>query len=114
MLDSLHGDRGRLCKLLAAWRGEIVLSPRMNSRLLERGLRPQSGQDTDAAGGLSNRELQIFRLIGTGLNTGDIAAALNLSPKTVGAHRENIKTKLGLRTAAELEREAVLHVGRYG
>jgi DNA-binding NarL/FixJ family response regulator len=116
------GARGYLMKdeapdrLLAALdairRSEIVLSPQMNSRVIERHIRPQSGQD--AAEGLSNRELQIFRLIGKGLNTGDIAAELNLSPKTVGAHRENIKTKLGLRTAAELERKAVLHVERHG
>lgn len=103
---------GVLAALDAIRRGELVLSPRMNSWLLERRVRP--GGKVDAAEGLSNRELQIFRLIGTGLNTGDIAAELNLSPKTVGAHRENIKTKLGLRTAAELEREAVLHVERYG
>ena len=41
-----------------------------------------------------------------------IAAELGLSPKTVGAHREHIKTKLGLATAVELEREALLHVER--
>ena len=62
--------------------------------------------------GLSNREMQIFLLIGAGRSTGEIAAELGLSPKTVGAHREHIKTKLGLATAAELEREALLHVER--
>ena len=41
---------------------------------------------------------------------GDIR--VTLSPKTVGAHREKIKTKLGLETASELEREALLYVER--
>jgi DNA-binding NarL/FixJ family response regulator len=113
------GARGYLMKgaeldgvvqaLDAIMRGEIVLSPRMNARLLGRRLQREPG---GRYSGLSNREMQIFLLIGAGRSTGEIATELNLSPKTVGAHRENIKTKLGLATAAELEREALLHVER--
>lgn len=111
------GARGYLMKgeqldgvanaLAAILRGEIVLSPRMNARILAARLqRAEAERYAD----LSNREMQIFLLIGAGRTTGEIAAELCLSVKTVGAHRENIKTKLGLSTAAELEREAVLHV----
>jgi DNA-binding NarL/FixJ family response regulator len=100
---------GVLDALAAIMRGEIVLSPRMNARALTR--RFQGATDGPYAE-LSNREMQIFLLIGAGRTTGEIAAELNLSPKTVGAHREHIKTKLGLSTAAELEREALLHVER--
>ena len=113
------GARGYLMKgeqldgvanaLAAILRGEIVLSPRMNARILAGRLQRAA---TERYADLSNREMQIFLLIGAGRATGEIAAELCLSAKTVSAHRENIKTKLGLSTAAELEREAVLHVER--
>jgi DNA-binding NarL/FixJ family response regulator len=111
------GARGYLMKgaqldgiveaLDALMRGEIVLSPRMNAHILKRRFNQLPGERYSE---LSNREMQIFVLIGAGRTTGEIATELNLSPKTVGAHRENIKTKLGLATAAELERKAMLHV----
>jgi DNA-binding NarL/FixJ family response regulator len=113
------GARGYLMKgaeldgvvqaLDALQRGEIVLSPRMNTRILARRLQ---GGPAERYADLSNREMQVFMLIGAGMTTGQIAEALNLSPKTVGAHREKIKTKLGLETASELEREALLYVER--
>lgn len=113
------GARGYLMKgeqldgvanaLAAILRGEIVLSPRMNARILAGRLHRVAAE---RYADLSNREMQVFLLIGAGRTTGEIAAELCLSAKTVGAHRENIKTKLGLSTAAELEREAVLHVER--
>lgn len=95
----------------ALLRGEIVLSPRMNTRILARRLGREPGERYSD---LSNREMQIFLLIGAGMTTGQIAQDLNLSPKTVGAHREKIKTKLGLESASELEREALLYVERGG
>jgi len=111
------GARGYLMKgaemegvvqaLDAIMRGEIALSPRMNAHILKRRLHHEPGNRYSS---LSKREMQIFLMIGAGRTTGEIAAELNLSPKTIGAHRENIKTKLGLATAAELEREALLHV----
>jgi DNA-binding NarL/FixJ family response regulator len=95
----------------AVLRGEIVLSPRMNSRVLARRLH---GAPAERYADLSNREMQIFLLIGAGMTTGQIADDLSLSPKTIGAHREKIKTKLGLESASELEREALLYVERGG
>ncbi|MGC4029997.1 MAG: response regulator transcription factor [Steroidobacteraceae bacterium] len=61
---------------------------------------------------LSNRELEIFRRIGHGHQTRRIAAELNLSMKTVQAHCERIKRKLGLANAAELMRASVRFVER--
>jgi DNA-binding NarL/FixJ family response regulator len=92
-------------------RGDIAVSARMRARLLARQFRGPSDERYSV---LSNREMQIFLLIGAGRSTGAIASELCLSPKTVGAHRENIKAKLGLDSAAELEREALLHVERLG
>jgi DNA-binding NarL/FixJ family response regulator len=56
---------------------------------------------------LSDRELEVFRLIGNGLGTRQIAELLCLSVKTIESHRAGIKTKLGLRSGAELVRRAV-------
>jgi len=97
--------------LEAVMRGDIVVSPRMNARILARRFRHGS---EERYAGLTNREMQIFLLIGAGRSTSGIASELCLSPKTVGAHRENIKIKLGLDGAAALEREALLYVERLG
>ena len=51
---------------------------------------------------LSNRELEILRYIGQGLKTAKIAAMLHLSPKTIEAHREHIKEKLGVESSNEV------------
>jgi len=87
-------------------RGEMYLSPRMTNRLLHRvatgTLPPQNPIQ-----GLSNRELEVYEMIGQGLTMQQIAAKLNLSPKTVETHREKIKQKLNLKNSAELNRRAV-------
>ena len=57
---------------------------------------------------LSDRELEVFEMIGRGMTTQEIARQLGLSAKTIETHRERIKVKLRLRNAAELSREAVL------
>jgi len=51
---------------------------------------------------LSDREIHVFQLLGSGLGTKKIAEALNLSAKTIESHRENIKRKLGLHSGVEL------------
>lgn len=55
---------------------------------------------------LSDRELQVFRLLGAGKGTAQIAAELRLSMKTVGTYRERLKNKLGAADAHELSRRA--------
>jgi DNA-binding NarL/FixJ family response regulator len=65
---------------------------------------PESGRPIDR---LSNRELEVFWLIGQGLSTTEIAERLTISVKTVETHREKIKRKLGLSSAGELMRYAV-------
>jgi DNA-binding NarL/FixJ family response regulator len=56
---------------------------------------------------LSNRELQVLNLIGQGRTTREVAETLNLSVKTVESHRQRIKKKLNLQTAAQLVKFAV-------
>ena len=55
---------------------------------------------------LSNREMHIFQLLGSGLDTKQIAASLDLSVKTIESHRENIKHKLRLRSSGEVRERA--------
>ena len=59
---------------------------------------------------LTNREMEVFKQIGNGMTTAEIAGALYLSVKTVESHRQKIKMKLDLNTSAELSREAVRFV----
>ena len=66
--------------------------------------KPTSDDDSADAGieRLSDRELQVFRLIGMGRTTKEISAALGISPKTVDAHKEHIKLRLRITNAAQL------------
>ncbi|MBU0960447.1 MAG: response regulator transcription factor [Proteobacteria bacterium] len=57
---------------------------------------------------LTDRELEVFRLIGAGLSTREIANQMTLGVKTIGTYRDRIKQKLGLKNATELTRRAVL------
>lgn len=57
-------------------------------------------------GALSDRELQVLRLLGVGLGTAEIATELSLSMKTVGTYRERLKAKLGADNALQLEQRA--------
>ena len=111
------GARGYIMKeaggdnLLAAirqvLRGEVYLSPRMAANVLD-GLsarRPRGSSSPIER--LTDREFEIFRLIGQGRSTRDIAGQLHLSPKTVDVHRSHIKEKLGLAGATALVHRAV-------
>jgi DNA-binding NarL/FixJ family response regulator len=98
-------------KLLQAVRqvlnGQIYVSEKMSAVILE----TFSGRRAEAAVSplqqLSDREFEVFQLIGQGKSTRDIAAHLHLSAKTVEVHRLNIKKKLKLKTATDLVRHAV-------
>jgi DNA-binding NarL/FixJ family response regulator len=94
--------------------GKMYLSPKMTERLLQRavGAAPQLVQSPIET--LSDRELEIFKMIGKGNTTRQIANELHLSIKTVETHRENIKGKLNIPNSAELSREAVQWVMENG
>ncbi|MEO6970846.1 MAG: response regulator transcription factor [Chthoniobacterales bacterium] len=81
-------------------RGEIAVSEKVTSRVLE----TFSGRKTmrPALEGLSDRELEVFQLIGQGKTMKAIGAALHLSPKTIEVHRAHIREKLRVTSAAEL------------
>ena len=82
--------------------GEVYLTRGMAARLLRKFVGPTSREAPVGAEPLTDRELHVLHLLGSGLSTREIATELKLSFKTVESHRENIKRKLGLRTAAAL------------
>lgn len=98
-------------KLLVAIRralaGQCYLSEQMQSRLLQAPRRRGESVLSSPLERLSNRELEVFRLLGEGNGSGEIAIQLNLSVSTVESHRMNIKKKLGLRDAGELLQHAI-------
>ncbi len=97
--------------LLAAIRqvlsGQIYLSPKMSANALDvfSGRRPRGSSSPIEK--LSDREFEVFRLVGQGKSTRDIALQLHLSPKTVDVHRGHIKEKLELKDSTALVRHAV-------
>lgn len=86
--------------------GRTYLSPELSEKILSRivggGLPQQSPLEK-----LTDRELEVFGLIGRGLTTRQISERLHLSYKTIESYRENIKAKLSLKNAAELNCHAV-------
>jgi DNA-binding NarL/FixJ family response regulator len=90
--------------------GRVYLSPRIFVGMFRGLLKRSTKQSLPGAEGLSDRELQIFQLIGADLPNREIAAQLNISVKTVETHRENLKNKLGLQDSADLKSAASFFV----
>ena len=82
--------------------GKLFLSEKLSVQLLQQVYRGKPFNDRSGVNQLTDRELEIFQLIGRGLSTQAIGEHLKVSTKTVDAHRANIKEKLGLSTSAEL------------
>src|SRR5271163_648926 len=87
--------------------GEIYVSDRIANSMLRHYVRGVDGSEHSSISGLSDRELEVFRLIGEGQGTRQIAEALHLSVKTVESYQAHIKEKLSLRSARELVQHAV-------
>lgn len=113
------GARGYIMKAMAAdtvisaiktvLAGKIWLSDTEQSRYIN-SLFYQPGQNLagkDLIKTLTNRQLQIFRMLGSGQGTIEIANALSLSSKTVEAHKEQLKKKLNCKSAQELLQLAI-------
>lgn len=87
--------------------GGVYLSPRMLARTVRRFSGRSQPQDDSPVDSLSDREFQVFRLLGEGLGPTAIAQRLHISVKTVETHREHIKAKLSLDDAAMLRQCAI-------
>src|SRR5947207_15822392 len=80
----------------------MYISEQIRTNLVRRSLAEKPDASHAGVERLSDRELQVFQLIAASFSTRDIAEQFHLSVKTVETHRENIKSKLGLENAAEL------------
>jgi DNA-binding NarL/FixJ family response regulator len=87
--------------------GQIYVSEKISARILENFSGRHAPSAASPISRLSDREFEVFQLIGDGKGTREIAGKLHLSIKTVEVHRANIKEKLSLTSATELVREAV-------
>jgi len=94
--------------------GEIFVSDKMAATILRKvagGASTEGGSPVDV---LSNREMEVFQLLGEGLGVRKIADNLFISVKTVEAHREHIKQKMNFKSSSELLRYAIQHAIKDG
>jgi DNA-binding NarL/FixJ family response regulator len=85
--------------------GGFYLSPLLGETLLQH-IANGGGRAERKVAGLSDRELQIFQMVGSGMGPAAIARELTLSVKTVEAHKQHVKEKLRLSSGGELNRRA--------
>ncbi len=88
-------------------RGELYLSERIKEKILHRFAQSRGRSVGSPIDTLSDREMEVFQLIGGGNSTRQIADRLCLSTKTIDSYREHLKLKLGLASGAELVRHAI-------
>jgi DNA-binding NarL/FixJ family response regulator len=94
--------------------GQRYISPSIASQLMTRpAAGPEMHKSDDPTSALSDRELEIFEMIGQGQEVCGIADALGLSPKTVETHRTHIKEKLKVKNAQQVRRLAVQWVTQH-
>ena len=101
------GGENLLAAIRQVLRGEVYVSPRMSSQILNSLSTRRPRGSTSPIGQLTDREFEVFQMIGQGKSTRDIAEQLHLSSKTVDVHRSHLKEKLGLKDATALIRHAV-------
>ncbi len=92
--------------------GAIYVSDTLAAKMLQQQIRGQTNINESPVKSLSDRELEVFQLIGQWKTTREIADELHLSVKTIEYYREQIKRKLSLKNAAELTQRATAWVGR--
>lgn len=85
---------------------QIYVSENMATKVMSKIVSSAESDDSPMSE-LTDRELEVLELIGNGLATREIAQKLHISPKTVDSHREHVKLKLALDTAADLTKHAI-------
>jgi DNA-binding NarL/FixJ family response regulator len=87
--------------------GEIYLSEKMSASMLSKLMRGKSDQPLSPLEKLSDRELEVFRMLGEGKGVRQIAGELNLNSRTINSFRRRIKEKLNLKSATEVMLHAI-------
>jgi DNA-binding NarL/FixJ family response regulator len=88
-------------------KGEIYISDKMKNKVIQNIYGINKNESTLIINKLSDRELQVFKLIGEGFGTNAISEKLNLSPKTIENYKDHIKQKLNINSAFELRKFAI-------
>ncbi len=104
-LNKQESDEKLVDAIHSVLKGRRFVSPSMTQRLVSQAL--DGAPDVNGVDRLTDRELEVFRMIAEGYSSGTIANKLFISTHTVDTHRENIKRKLGTKNASELTRYAV-------
>lgn len=104
-LAKTEAPRALIRALETVRRGDIHLSAHVLRQVAHR--LASGGAVQDPVGALSSRELEVFRLMGRGERSVDIAEILHLSPKTVEAHQAKLRRKLGVDNMLQLRRRAM-------
>lgn len=94
--------------------GGVYVSKQITSTILERLGKADKAVQPTGVDLLSDREIEVFQLVGRGLNSREIAERLNLGTTTVDSYRARIKEKLGIKNAAELYQRAAQWVAELG
>lgn len=113
-LNKQEASRKVISAIRTILAGDIFVSDKMKADMLRKmfgGQRPEGQAPTDV---LSDRELEVFQLLGQGQMVRQIAEMLFVSPKTVEAHREHIKEKMNFKTSSELLRFAIQYTMKEG
>ncbi len=92
--------------------GSVFVSPQATQSIVRRVAHNGSDTNPEPTALLTNRELEVFELLGRGLTSQEVAERLRLSVKTIDAHRQKLKSKLGLRSGNDLVYQAVRWVLR--
>jgi len=101
------GSEAMLTGIQRVLGGEMSISPRIAAKILDVFSGHRASGSNSPVEGLTDREFDVYRLMGEGRTTKEIADRLHLSAKTVAVHRDHIKEKLGLASAAELTHHAI-------
>lgn len=87
--------------------GDTYISNKISGKMINKLMHKDSDSDIIDIEKMSNREIEIFELIGKGCKTGEIAKKLNLSTNTIESHRKNIIEKLNFETGNDLVKNAI-------
>jgi DNA-binding NarL/FixJ family response regulator len=105
--ESIYAERALRVALRRILGGEVYVSDRIANKMLKHYITGSGTLRNSSIADLSDRELEVFRLIGEGHGTRQIAEELHLSVKTVESYQAHIKEKLSLRSARELMQHAI-------
>ncbi|MGH8583154.1 MAG: response regulator [Gammaproteobacteria bacterium] len=112
---SKQAESRAICSAVrAVLKGRLYFSQDSLQRILERAQTRDTPIDRSPIEGLSDRELEVFRLMGTGRTTREIASLLHLSPSTVDTYRGRLRHKLQVENTNELHVEATRWVLEQG